>query len=558
MNVIRTCAAAVVAALLLSGCGGASPGSGEGGTATDVAPSSPEEAAAAGAAETVRITALGDAERDQAVAEVADLLWDGLIEVSGAGEALGESGLADLEAAQEEVAAQVVALESLGESLPEGFTAGGTGSTGRVFLPAEGPGLPSIGALMLGFSEMSLGGQGAVAASNSGGAATGTLSDGAVTVTVERARASFSSQHDKSVGGARLQLANQLSVAPCPDPDGRFEATGRIDARLEAASGGGGGRAEIDLRISGHIDDDARLVDVESEMRMQMSDYLPSAGFGAFLDVTAGFRATGFREGSLAPASVTSTGVTLNRQGGQVNEGLAAMYAQAGSVFGQLLTLEVVRGAQEGWESGRCVDPGLTTEPAERLGLAPSSTVTITADPRSRLDALPTGGTVRAAMADGSVSVTPSEAKVPAVATFTYLAPGKRNDGGQVAFEARSRRGVAKADLTFDTTHNGYDASGGGNGLVVSGTVGYLDRPFDLTGTFPGGSITLSYTPTSETGGTVTYTGGGSGAVVTGSGTYTLAPAGDDVWTLTQTTSGCADVGTCRTQTESITLTPRP
>lgn len=104
-----------------------------------------------------------------------------------------------------------------------------------------------------------------------------------------------------------------------------------------------------------------------------------------------------------------------------------------------------------------------------------------------------------------------------------------------------------------------WTASGGGNGLVVSGTVVKLDEPFILDGTFPGGTGEFSYSPTAPGTGNVEYVLTGGGATGTGSGSYTIKPAGDgQSLTLRQTTTGCVNVGACRTNTDTITLTPVP
>ena len=104
-----------------------------------------------------------------------------------------------------------------------------------------------------------------------------------------------------------------------------------------------------------------------------------------------------------------------------------------------------------------------------------------------------------------------------------------------------------------------WTASGGGNGLVVSGTVAKLDEPFTLVGEFPGGTGEFFYSPATRGGGQVEYLLRGGGATGTGSGTYTIEPAGDGfALTLRQTTTGCVNVGACKTNSEAITLTPVP
>jgi hypothetical protein len=103
-----------------------------------------------------------------------------------------------------------------------------------------------------------------------------------------------------------------------------------------------------------------------------------------------------------------------------------------------------------------------------------------------------------------------------------------------------------------------YVAGGGGEGLVVTGTVADPMRPFTLRGTFPGGASVHTYTPTSAGGGTSSYTLSGSGVTGAGRGTYEISRRGRN-WVLVDTTTGCVAgiPGSCRTKIANITLTAR-
>lgn len=171
----------------------------------------------------------------------------------------------------------------------------------------------------------------------------------------------------------------------------------------------------------------------------------------------------------------------------------------------------------------------------------------------SRIDGGPVGGTVKATLTAGGAAVKPDGSKVKADATFTYTAPDAPDKSGTVSFEARSRRGVAKASIDFDTKRGAYVASGGTR-VKVSGTVTDLAARFTLQGKGTGFTVVYSYTPTSSTGGTYTYTGSGSGVSMKGSGSYQITGS-DPALTLTQTGKGCVNVGGCSTTTNVITLT---
>jgi hypothetical protein len=106
-----------------------------------------------------------------------------------------------------------------------------------------------------------------------------------------------------------------------------------------------------------------------------------------------------------------------------------------------------------------------------------------------------------------------------------------------------------------------WTVTGGGARIVVTGTVAKLDEPFEVVGKFPGGTANFIYSPTSRGGGTVKYVLAGSGVSGAGEGTYTIGPSGDaSTLTIQQTTTGCITgvAGSCRTNSEVLTLTPIP
>ncbi len=103
-----------------------------------------------------------------------------------------------------------------------------------------------------------------------------------------------------------------------------------------------------------------------------------------------------------------------------------------------------------------------------------------------------------------------------------------------------------------------YTATGGGEGLTVTGTVADLTKTFTLEGTFPGASVTFAFFPDGESAGSYTYKGSGGGVQISGQGTYTIAETDgtDGVLILTGHSNGCATPGGCRENTDVITLTP--
>ena len=187
---------------------------------------------------------------------------------------------------------------------------------------------------------------------------------------------------------------------------------------------------------------------------------------------------------------------------------------------------KAVEAAKKGWESGRCVALEPTTSPGKRTGLKPSTAVTITAAPRSKIDGAATGGTVTATL-NGASSVDPAGSKVPADATFAYVAPGEKDKSATVSLEARSKRGVAKASVAFDTKAGGYALKGSiptaPGGTRITGATCDVTQPFtaESSGDMVG---TITFTPTDDVSGKVAFKGrvGNAPLKITGKGTYVV------------------------------------
>ena len=233
-----------------------------------------------------------------------------------------------------------------------------------------------------------------------------------------------------------------------------------------------------------------------------------------------------------------------------------ATNARLAALFGMMVRSFLLDAATAAIESGRCVEIAYGVSPGTS-GLEPSSTATITARPRAKQDGAPTGGTVSAQLASGRQNVEPATTPVPVDAEFTYTASDQLGDTGTVALEARSRRGVGKVQITF-TTGASYVASGDSGGLVFSGTVASLNAPFTIDISFTGSeSGGFAFDASTPDGGGVAIDAEGSGARVTGSGTYTIADNGDGTKTITATVGACVYVsGVCDDSVHTILLTP--
>ena len=117
----------------------------------------------------------------------------------------------------------------------------------------------------------------------------------------------------------------------------------------------------------------------------------------------------------------------------------------------------------------------------------------------------------------------PRDKKVPADAQFDYQNPQEKERSATIDFEARSKRGVGKASLDFDTKNKGYRI---GSAICPGGgretrDVCDITKPFTVT--FCGGQATITHTPASDKGGTWTMHFQGGGGTADSSGSYTLS-----------------------------------
>ena len=108
-----------------------------------------------------------------------------------------------------------------------------------------------------------------------------------------------------------------------------------------------------------------------------------------------------------------------------------------------------------------------------------------------------------------------------------------------------------------------YQASTQSGNISISGRVSDVNKSYTLTGSFQGGSAKLTFIPdlvpldgNLSPGGSYSYTGGGSGATVSGKGSYTLAGTLGQPLTLRYSAHGCADPGKCADTDVVILLTP--
>lgn len=527
-------AVVIAVALVASSCGG---GDGtddvEGGVSSSAAQSSdPETTTSAAMAPpleaqidtlTAELLAMPPDRQQAHLAELAARFERELAALSGLEDALGGPEATDV--ALREAWAPIVDLiqSTAGSPIPQGLRSA----------PSAGPNLGEglFAALMLGF----LGADAMVTATNDlkVGETPEPRVIGDMTVTGTLATASMTVDTKQvSSKGVTTTFKATITVAPCPGPDGRFQTSAKVE--ISATAGSVGQTGTLDVTLDGHVDDNAALASTDTTYRMQWADF--AGGKGQFVDVSGGY------------SGDTSKGVSINRTGGQATNEFAIEAATMAALLAVVIGKAMSDAAQKGWESGRCVQLDATASPGPS-GLEPSSTSTITAAPRSKIDGGPVGGTVTATLTTGGASVDPAASPVPADATMTYTAPDQPNQGGTVALEARSRRGVGKGEITFATGSAAYLIVGGLDDFQVSEVVCDVMKPFTLTssvgtmqlsgglsGTYEfNGLFSSHYTGTYQItlpagpgeAGSMIGTGSGSVAGQAGSGSenYVLTPA---------------------------------
>jgi hypothetical protein len=223
-----------------------------------------------------------------------------------------------------------------------------------------------------------------------------------------------------------------------------FTAKTTLEASMTKSGGATGGKSTLEVSVTGHVDDNAELVYYDIDTHMEMAEFTNRKG--AYVDFNLNY-AVG--------SSPRSASGKLNRSAGQVTDAFANNAYSTGKLIGMIIASAMVDSAETAWKSGRCVALDPTTNPAQRTGLQPSTAVAISAAPRSKIDGGPVGGSVTGTLS-GDGALAPSGTKVPADASFTYTAPGTAGKAGKVSLEARSKRGVAKADLNFDTANDSW------------------------------------------------------------------------------------------------------
>ena len=247
--------------------------------------------------------------------------------------------------------------------------------------------------------------------------------------------------------------------------NGEFTVEATVD--VSASAGGKEQSGKLDVKVTGQLNDNAELASSSTDIRLKRD----GLGMGAFVDSSVSFASDGTASTKLNDFNWFTT------KSEDFSENI-----QLATFFGLMIKHFLLDAVEAGYTSGRCVEIGYGVSPGT-TGLQPGSSATITARPRGKQDGVPTGGTVQALLSAGAKSVDPSSTPIPVDAEFEYGAPDEPNKTGTVSLEARSKRGIGRVDINFDTNQTAaYQVVGGLDDWQTNTAVCDITKPFVLHG----------------------------------------------------------------------------
>jgi len=323
--------------------------------------------------------------------------------------------------------------------------------------------------------------------------------------------------------GVKGKLKVRIRMDGCPDSQGKMTVKFDIDSQMSVAGKEGtGGYVRAQYEKDAWLDDDAHLDNTAdgraTDLKVEMG------GFEDYKSQHFEGRATLRRGAASYESSESSKNFSIFRP-----SEVESLQNHLKSIVDSLdwITEVLLRGLGKNapWESGRCVDIEVKTNPEKRTGADPGLNYKITVIPRARSDGQVTTGTVRATLGgDSSLDPADTKVKVEADVKFDYANPKEKDKKASIDFEARSKRGVGRATANFDTEEkNSYRIE---SALCPGGGTETMDvcdvtKPFSVT--FCGGTSTVRHTPSGEKGGTFSFRYTGPHGHAQNTGTYTLS-----------------------------------
>ena len=322
--------------------------------------------------------------------------------------------------------------------------------------------------------------------------------------------------NEKGVAG-KVKVKTRMTA--CPDVNGKLEVEVDVDSQMTVPGKPGvGGYVHSTFTYERYLDDNANLIDsnegsaASNRIRMGGTE---SAGT-QFVDLTIGYDRSG--KATWDEHGKGGFGIFIfDEKSGERATQLAQDVFKLMSLIGEVMVRGI--GSEAPWASGRCIDLKVTSTPAKRTGLEPATPFQIEAKPRVKADGSPAQGSVKATLSGGS-KLTLDGIPIKADSTHAYVGPEEKEKVASIAFESRSKRGIGKAELTFDTKNRkrAYSISGGADEFQGSGEACDLEELFVVEGS----GVTVRFVPASAQGGRYSYSGSMSGFAVWGNGTYTV------------------------------------
>jgi hypothetical protein len=418
--------------------------------------------------------------------------------------ALGEAYERRLRVAEVE-APKMIPAQFTGEGMTSGFVGMGMGS----FLGMISGGMVSSAVSSMSDERLAeLNKSGSIKHGNDSGSSEFQFAkDGSMTQSME---------FEVNEHGVNGKVKMKSKMDACPDESGKVTVETEVDSQMSVSGKPGtGGSVRTQFKYERYLDDDAHLVDTADgaasslHVRMGGMENFESQ----FVDITTGHK----RGGETSFEHHDEGGFSIFRMD-EVER--MQKLLQATELLQTLMAEAMVRGLTGGspWESGRCIDLKVTSDPAKRKGVRPSTAFDLEAKPRAKEGGATVGGTVTATLSGGA-SLQPASGKVEVDAKYGYTGPEKKDESASISFESRSKRGVGKATLEFDTKAlRAYRMEGGAGDFHGVGQVCDLEQQFFVEG----GGNTVRFEPSSAAGGSYSYSGVMSGFRVYGHGTYTV------------------------------------
>ncbi len=335
-----------------------------------------------------------------------------------------------------------------------------------------------------------------------------------------------------------MQANSKVSIKTtslCPDANGKVSLT--IKQQQGGHAGAGGATSDgstLEAQVDITVNDEAEIASAD------IQTYYSQQGSGGGKSTTMEGR-TGWHAGD------ASSGAAQNTSHNPIAGDSAAI--DKGMLDSLVLGQAAMQAAQSHWQSGACI----SIKAQSPGGVRRTARTEIPVSVVHRLE----GGEISAKVTTqltGGESLEPTTiARTPG--TLTHTAPDEKRAKMSIRLTAVSRRGKAQETLNLSINEGQYDIEGGADEFHGTGLICDLSLPFQVEGS----GVTMKFTPSSESGGTYSYTGSMSGFAVSGNGTYSVATDGEVATHITATGPGSVKTPlgvVTKNGTEQYTLAP--